>query len=223
MSPAGGRAAGGPARPEEPGGDPQSSGLAPAPGEALSADFYRRTAGTVARDLLGRLLVSDVGGERTAGRVVETEAYTGPEDAASHAAADVGRTERNDPMFGPPGTAYVHVNYGIHRCLNAVTGPEGHPAAVLIRALEPVEGRPVMRRRRGHDELTSGPGRLTEALAVGLEHQRHTLRRPPLQLIDDGERVPDAAVDRTPRIGISRAVEAELRFLDRRSRWVSGR
>lgn len=209
MSPAAGRASGG------------KTGRAP-PGDPPEA-WFGRPAAPVARDLLGLLLVSEVGGRRTVGRVVETEAYPGPEDPASHAAASVGRTERNDPMFGPPGTAYVHVNYGVHRCLNVVVDREGHPAAVLIRALEPTEGREAMRRRRGHDELTSGPGRLTEALGVGLEHQRHRLAEPPVRLVDDGARVPGAAVERTPRVGISKAVEAELRFLDGRSRWVSRR
>ena len=189
----------------------------------MPPEDLRRPADRVARELLGLLLVSDVDGRRTIGRIVETEAYPGPEDPASHAAESVGRTERNDPMFGPAGTAYVHVNYGIHRCLNVVVDREGHPAAVLIRALEPLEGRETMRRRRGHEELTSGPGRLGEALGIGLELQRHPLSEPPLRLRDDGSRVPDGAVDRTPRVGISKAVEAELRFLDRRSRWVSRR
>ncbi len=223
MSPAGGRPPGGRTRADEAGGSPGEGEPPPPPGEPVPAAALDRPADEVARDLLGLLLVSDAGGRRTAGRIVETEAYPGPGDPASHAAASVGRTERNDPMFGPPGTAYVHVNYGVHRCLNVVVDREGHPAAVLIRALEPTEGREAMRRRRGHDELTSGPGRLTEALGVGLEHQRHRLAEPPVRLVDDGARVPGAAVERTPRVGISKAVEAELRFLDRRSRWVSRR
>ncbi len=190
--------------------------------EALGPDFYSRPARTVARDLLGRRLVSRCGDRLTAGRIVETEAYTGPDDPASHAAERIGRTERNDPLFGPPGTAYVHLNYGIHWCLNAVTDAEGVPAGVLIRALEPTAGLDAMRERREHEELTSGPARLTEALAVGPELQRHRLDRPPLW-IEAGTPVPEEAVTRTPRIGISRAVDRELRFLDRRSRWASGR
>lgn len=221
MSPAGGRASGGERR-ERPPPPGDGTELPPSPGDPPSVDLARPAA-EVAPALLGLVLVSDVGGHRTAGRVVETEAYPGPEDPASHAAASVGRTERNDPMFGPPGIAYVHVNYGVHRCLNVVVDREGHPAAVLIRALEPVDGLETMRRRRGHDELTSGPGRLTEALGIGLEHQRHPLTEPPVRLVDDGTGVPDAAVERTSRVGISKAVEAELRFLDRRSRWVSRR
>ena len=188
----------------------------------LPASFYRRPAAEVAEALLGCRLVSLVGGERTAGRIVETEAYTGPDDPASHAAASIGRTERNDPLFGPPGTAYVHLNYGIHRCLNAVTGEEGHPAGVLLRALAPEEGEGVMRRRREHDELTSGPGRLTQALGVNEELQRHPLSEPPLW-IEAGEDVPPAEVVRTTRVGISKGVEKPLRFYDARSRWVSRR
>lgn len=153
---------------------------------------------------------------------METEAYTGPDDPASHAAASIGRTERNAPLFGPPGTAYVHLNYGIHRCLNAVTGEEGHPAGVLLRALEPEQGEGVMRRRREHDELTSGPGRLAQALGVDEGLQRHRLDAEPVW-IEAGEEVPASEVVRTIRIGISKAVERPLRFYDGRSRWVSRR
>lgn len=188
----------------------------------LPASFYRRPAVEVARALLGCRLVSVVGGERAAGRIVETEAYTGPDDPASHAAASIGRTERNAPLFGPPGTAYVHLNYGIHRCLNAVTGEEGHPAGVLLRALEPEQGEGVMRRRREHDELTSGPGRLAQALGVDEALQRHRLDAEPVW-IEAGEEVPASEVVRTTRIGISKAVERPLRFYDGRSRWVSRR
>lgn len=189
--------------------------------EALSAAFYRRPAEVVARDLLGCLLVSDTPPARTAGRIVETEAYTGPDDPACHAAASVGRTDRNDPLFGPPGTAYMHLNYGIHWCFNAVTGEEGHPAGVLVRALEPLEGRELMRERRGHEQLTSGPGRLTQALGLGPDLQRHRLDRPPLRVLPAEPPVPRDAVAATPRIGISRATERELRFVDTRSSWLS--
>ena len=161
-------------------------------------------------------------GERTAGRIVETEAYTGPDDDACHAAARVGRTERNAPLFGPPGTAYVHRNYGVHWLLNAVTGPEGFPAGVLLRALEPIEGIDVMRRRRGRPELTNGPARLAQALAVGPELQGHRLDRDPLSL-HSGEPVPDEETEVTTRVGISRAADRPLRFYDRRSRWISKR
>lgn len=195
---------------------------APRDAEPLPPHFFARPAEDVARALLGCLLVSECGDGRTAGRVVETEAYTGPDDPACHAAAAVGRTARNEPLFGPPGTAYVHLNYGIHWCLNAVVREEGHPAGVLFRALEPVEGEGLMRRRRGRDELTNGPARLVQALGAGPELQRHRLDRAPLWL-ERGEAVPDAHVVRTTRVGISKAVDRQLRFYDARSRWISRR
>jgi DNA-3-methyladenine glycosylase len=191
----------------------------------LPAGFFERDAETVARELLGAYAVSDCGGARCVGRIVETEAYPGPHDPASHAAAAIGRTSRNDPMFGPPGTAYIHLNFGIHWCLNAVAGPLGYPAAVLIRALEPVEGWEVIRRRRAgrpDRELASGPARLTRALAIGPRLQRHRLAEPPL-LIAAGEPVPAQDVVCTTRIGISRGIDREWRYYDRRSGHVSRR
>lgn len=177
--------------------------------------FFAREAEQVARDLLGARLVSTVGGVRCAVRLVETEAYTGPEDEASHAAARIGRTARNDPMFGPPGRAYVYRIYGLHRCLNVVTGPEGFPAAVLLRAGVPIEGIDAMRARRGPvpiERLTFGPANLAQALGIDLTLNRHPLDRPPLWLEPDTV-VPDACVRRTPRIGVTRAREALLRFV----------
>jgi DNA-3-methyladenine glycosylase len=191
----------------------------------MNPEFYARSAVEVARDLLGCTIVRDgpSGEGRVSGRIVETEAYTGTDDPASHAAARIGRTRRNDPLFGPPGTAYIHLNYGIHWCLNAVTGKAGTPSGVLIRALEPLEGLDIMRARRdGRDELTNGPGRLTQALAIGRELQRHRLNRPPLR-IEPGETVPERHVRRSERIGISRAVDLPYRFTDDRSRWLSRR
>ena len=192
---------------------------------ALPAAFFERGAEEVARDLLGALLVSESGDARCVGRIVETEAYPGPHDPASHAAASIGRTRRNEPMYGPAGTAYIHLNYGIHWCLNAVVGEEGYPAAVLIRALEALEGEAAMARRRGRSdrrELCSGPGKLTQALAIGPELQGHRLDRPPL-FIADGEPIPEGAVIRTTRIGITRGAEHSWRFYDARSECVSRR
>lgn len=188
----------------------------------MEPGFYARSSLEVARDLLGCVLSHDHAADGlVAGRIVETEAYTGLDDPASHAAARIGRTPRNDPLFGPPGTAYVHLNYGIHWCLNAVAEPEGVPAGVLIRALEPLVGEATMlRRRSGRTTLTNGPGRLTQALAVGPEFQRHPLDSPPLR-IAAGEPVPDSHVGRTPRIGISRATNLPYRFTDVRSRWLT--
>ncbi len=189
----------------------------------LASSFFDRAAQAVARDLLGAYLVSDCGGSRCVGRIVETEAYPGPHDPASHAAASIGRTPRNDPMFGPPGTAYIHLNFGVHWCLNVVVRREGYPAAVLIRALEPVEGLDTIRHRRlgrPDRELTSGPARLTQALAVPPTLQRHRLTEPPLFLAA-GEPVPPRALVRATRVGISKGGEEKWRFYDRRSAWVS--
>lgn len=190
--------------------------------DPLPRGFYARPARTVARALLGQILVSEGPEGRAAGRIVETEAYTGPDDPACHAAARVGRTRRNEPLFGPPGTAYIHLNYGVHWCLNAVTDREGHPAAVLIRALEPVEGTEVMRSRRGRDELTNGPARLTQALGIGPELQGHPLWQSPVW-IAAGAPVGDEQVVNTSRIGISRASDWKLRYYVRESGWVSRR
>lgn len=176
----------------------------------------------MAQALLGQVLVSETPEGRCAGIIVETEAYTGPDDPACHAAERIGRTPRNDPLYGPPGTAYVHLNYGVHWCLNAVTDREGHPAAVLIRALEPIEGAELMRDRRGRDELTNGPGRLTQALGIGPELQRHLLLDPPLW-IAAGAPVTAERVVRTGRVGISVGTERELRFFVKENRWVSRR
>lgn len=191
----------------------------------MTGDFYARSALEVARALLGRVLIREGPevGVSVAGRIVETEAYTGADDDASHAAGRIGRTARNDPLFGPPGTAYIHLNYGIHWCLNAVTEAEGVPSGVLIRALEPLDGLETMAaRRQGRSDLTSGPGRLTQALAVGPELQRHPLDRAPLRIVA-GEPVPERHVRRSPRIGISRAADRLYRFTDDRSAWLSRR
>ena len=191
-------------------------------GAPLPPAFYSRPAREVAPALIGHYLVSTLGGQRTVGRIVETEAYTGPEDPASHAAERIGRTARNEAMFGRPGTAYVYRSYGIHWCLNAVTDREDHPGAVLIRALEPVEGLEAMRARRGtrDRDLARGPGRLTEALAITGDQDGHCFQEPPL-LLCQGE-VPDPeAIGSGPRIGISRAVERPLRFTLQESRYLS--
>src|SRR6188508_762161 len=113
----------------------------------LPQSFYERPTLTVAEDLIGKVLVHEVRGRRTAGVIVEAEAYIGEDDPACHAAP--GPTRRNAPLYGPPGRAYVYLNYGIHYLVNAVTESEGFPAAVLIRALDPIEGLDLMARRRG--------------------------------------------------------------------------
>ncbi len=172
--------------------------------------------------LIGKLIRSTLGGRETAGRIVETEAYTGPDDPACHAAARIGRTPRNQAMYGPPGTAYVFLSYGIHWCLNAVTDSEGYPAAVLIRALEPVAGLKTMRERRGvpDRDLARGPGRLTQALDITGALDAHPLDAPPLTIHDAPAVKPDAILA-APRIGITRAADWPLRFTLRGSPWIS--
>jgi DNA-3-methyladenine glycosylase len=175
----------------------------------------------VARRLLGARLVSDVGGERTIGVIVETEAYLGPDDPASHAATRSGVTPRNRAMFGPAGHAYVYRSYGMHWCMNVVTGPEGRAGAVLLRGMEPIEGRDVMTRRRGRDvALGSGPGRLCQALGITGDLYGHDLADPPLRLVA-GWDVPDELVRVSGRVGIRRAVDWPLRFCVRGSPGVS--
>ena len=189
---------------------------------SLPASFYARPTSEVARRLLGQVLISEVGGRAVAGRVVETEAYIGPEDPACHGYG-ARRARRNESLFGPPGTAYVYFTYGMHWCLNAVTEAEGFPAAVLIRALEPLDGLEMMRRRRGgvsDRRLCSGPAKLCEALGVTGRLDGVSLQRGPLRIVRGParQRFPVVA---TPRIGISRAAEWPLRFVIEGSPWVS--
>lgn len=218
----------------------------------LDPTFFARPAERVARDLIGAVLVSTLGSEKTAGRIVETEAYVGPHDAASHGAEHIGRTVRNRSMFGPPGIAYVYRSYGVHWCLNIVTDAIDYPAAVLIRAIEPIRGLDIMRRRRfgtvphaplsgvrrrggrrpraapldsavpPDTRLGSGPGKLASALGITAEQDGHPLARPPL-IVTRGAVVSDEAIGRGPRIGITRAAEWPLRFFVRGNPHVSKR
>jgi DNA-3-methyladenine glycosylase len=195
----------------------------------LGRAFYARDTALVARELIGALLVSTVDGQRVEGRIVETEAYLGPHDPASHAAERIGRTQRNDVMFGPPGKAYVYRIYGVHWCLNAVTEREDFPAAVLIRALEPWRGLRTMQRRRwptgtlDTDRLiANGPGKLAAALGITGALAGHDLTRAPLFLLP-GTPVSDAQITTGPRIGVTRAIDWPLRFCLAGSPWVSRR
>lgn len=191
-------------------------------GASLAQSFYARPTAQVARRLLGHLLVSELGGCRTVGRIVETEAYVGPHDPACHAYG-LRRTPRTEALYGPPGTAYVYFTYGMHWCLNAVTERRGFPAAVLIRALEPLEGIPVMRRRRDgirDRDLCAGPARLCEALGItGRQNGSSLVRGAALRMIRDHRRRQEIAV--TPRIGITQAADWPLRFLIAGSPWAS--
>lgn len=191
-------------------------------GAPLPASFYARETELVARELLGCVMICDTGGGTTAGRIVETEAYVGEHDLACHAAA--GRTARTDPLYGPPGIAYVYFIYGMHWCVNAVTRPIGMPSAVLIRAVEPVDGLALMRRRRPAAkrdvDLTNGPGKLCQAMGITGAHNRLSLRRSELR-IHRGTPVADADVAVTPRIGITQAADWPLRWVIRDNPFVS--
>jgi DNA-3-methyladenine glycosylase len=189
----------------------------------LPRDFYARDTLAVARDLLGCILVHDSPEGRVEGRIVEVEAYQGEDDPACHAAA--GLTTRTEPLYGPPGHAYVYLIYGMYHCLNAVTRPPGRPSAVLIRALEPVEGLVIMRRRRGWTEngrpdrdLTNGPGKLSRSFGLSLEHNRIDLTGRRLW-IEPG-RLPKR-VAWTPRVGIAVGTERVWRAFDADSECVS--
>jgi DNA-3-methyladenine glycosylase len=163
----------------------------------LSESFYARPALTVARDLLGTHLVLEEGSQRRVGRIVETEAYIGEHDLACHAAK--GLTPRTEVMFGPPGRAYVYLIYGMHHCFNVVTDAAGVGAAVLVRAVEPVEGFPPGTRM-------NGPGRLCKAFGITLAHNRFDLKVSALYLTA-GEPVEERQVARGPRIGVDYAGE----------------
>jgi DNA-3-methyladenine glycosylase len=197
----------------------------------LPVDFYRRPTLDVARDLIGKVLVYKAKDGTASGMIVEAEAYIGEEDPACHAAA--GRTTRNAPLYGPPGLAYVYLNYGLHDMVNAVTEDDGHPAAVLIRALEPVDGLALMRRRRAKapwrkgkgavtdHELCRGPGNLTRALGITLADNLRPLTKGPLTIRDEGLSVGPIAWD--TRIGIRVGTEKLWRATVAGHRSVSGR
>jgi DNA-3-methyladenine glycosylase len=184
----------------------------------LGCDFYARPTLQVAGELIGKVLVHETAAGLAAGIIVETEAYIGEADPACHAAP--GRTARNAPLYGPPGIAYVYLNYGIHYLVNAVTEAEGSPAAVLIRALEPFEGEGLMRRRRARGtgrraeafdaaELCRGPGNLTRALGISLEQNRRDLTKGPLRIEDRG--LAARPIAWSHRVGITAGMEHEWR------------
>jgi len=183
----------------------------------LAQDFYERSVHEVARELIGCVVRH---GE-TAGRIVETESYH-MEEPACHAFAGV--TERTRTLYGEPGRAYVYFSYGIHSLLNAVAEGEGVGAAVLIRALEPVDGVELMRQRRGLarvEDLCSGPGKLTQALGIGLPLNGSSLVDGPIELLRRELDVREPRVVAAERIGITKAMELPWRFCDADSVHVS--
>jgi DNA-3-methyladenine glycosylase len=189
-------------------------------GPILRRAFYAQSAPEVARALLGKVLVHGP----AAGVIVETEAYLGGEDLASHSAR--GLTPRTRVIFGPPGHAYVYFIYGMYECLNLVCERVGSPGCVLIRALEPVAGIELMRRRRPaarkFEDLASGPGKLTLAMAITRAHNGADVTRGPLVVRDPAEAA-TFAIQVTPRIGITKCADLPLRFVIEGNRFVSGR
>jgi len=173
----------------------------------LDTGFYRKPTLDIARDLLGKVLVrsTDRGSDLLAGQIVETEAYIGQDDRACHASR--GRTPRTEVMFGPPGHAYVYMIYGMYCCLNVVTESSGFPAAVLIRAIEPLEGGDEMKRNRGRDlpphQIGSGPGKLCQAMRIDRNLNTESLTGSRLWIEDRGYEVGE--VLSSPRIGVAYA------------------
>ena len=193
--------------------------------DALPAAFYSRPTLDVTADLIGKVLVHESRDGIAAGMIVEAEAYIGEDDPACHAAP--GPTKRNEPLYGPPGVAYVYLNYGMHDLVNAVTEPKGAPAAVLIRALAPLDGIPLMLKRRANGkaiheaELCRGPGNLTKALGISLKENRLDLTSSRLWIEDRGL---DAGRLRWgTRIGITRGADRPWRCWSAGHASVSGR
>jgi DNA-3-methyladenine glycosylase len=178
------------------------------PLKTLPRSFYIRPTLTIARELIGAHLVRILDGVKLVGIITETEAYIGEEDLACHAKA--GLTARTAPMYGPPGYAYVYFTYGNHWMLNAVTEREGFPAAVLIRAIQPVEGIEIMmKRRKGRDLL--GPGKLTQALGITKSQNQVDLTKANASLwIKAGQFIPDKNVTIGPRVGLNKTPEPWL-------------
>jgi DNA-3-methyladenine glycosylase len=187
-------------------------------GPILKRSFYQRPTVEVARDLLGKVIVHGP----AAGIIVETEAYPGGDDFASHSARGI--TPRTRVIFGPPGHAYVYFIYGMYQCLNLVCEPDGTPGCVLIRALEPLAGIEIMQSRRPQarkiEDLANGPGKLTLAMAITLQHNGVDVTRGSLVVREPIERR-RFEIQVTPRIGISRCADRPLRFLIAGNRSVS--
>lgn len=191
-------------------------------GRVLPRAFYERETEIVAREMLGTVLECETDDGIASGIIVETEAYLGEHDLACHAAA--GRTARTEALYGAPGISYVYFIYGMYWCFNAVTRAEGLPSAVLVRALEPLDGIALMHKRRprvkSEVDLTNGPGKLCTALGITGSMSGKSLQRRPL-VIREGEPVPDDKVEITTRIGITRCADWPLRWIVSGNRYVS--
>jgi len=198
--------------------------------QQLPDSFYlRNDVVLIARELLGKILVSHFDGELTAGRIVETEAYNGVADKASHAFGSR-RTKRTEVMFGNGGTAYVYFCYGMHHLFNVVTNGPDVPHAVLIRAVEPLIGIEEMLLRTGKQKadytLTKGPGNVAKALGITTKHTAYSLSGDLLFIVDDGFKTEEESIVATPRIGVAYAAEDSLlpyRFYIKNNKYVSGK
>jgi DNA-3-methyladenine glycosylase len=188
----------------------------------LPVAFFRRPTEVVAAELLGMIVVSTVGGEVTEARIVETEAYLGYDDPASHGYLHR-RNARNAALFGPAGLWYVYLSYGMHWCANLVCQKAGLASAVLLRALEPLSGLQTMRGRRGDvpdRELCSGPGKLCQALGINRELDGTIMARSPV-IVRRPDQWEERPIAITPRIGITKAADWPLRFHVAGSPWTS--
>ena len=188
----------------------------------LPVRFFARPAEVVARELIGTVMRSTIGGVATSGTIVETEAYLGAIDPASHGYLGR-RNQRNAAIFGPPGSWYVYLSYGMHWCANLVAAREGEAAAVLVRALEPLEGIETMRNRRNgvaDRHLCAGPGRLCQALGITRQLDG-TMMAGSSVTVGRGDAIDADAIVASPRIGITKAADWPLRFVLRGTRWAS--
>jgi DNA-3-methyladenine glycosylase len=189
--------------------------------ERLPQDFYDQPTLDIARSLLGKYLIRPYDQNLLVGKIVETEAYIGENDPACHAA--VGRTSRNQVMYGPPGYAYIYFIYGMYYCLNVVTEKEGFPAAVLLRALEPVRGFEILKQNRKikiNYQLTNGPGKICQALKLNRDFNGENLSGDKIY-IGIGKEIHNDNITRTARVGINKGIEHPWRFYIKDSLYVS--
>jgi len=189
--------------------------------EKLSREFYTRATEKVAVELLGKILVHDTADGVIAGKIVETEAYLSTGDEASHSFS--GKTKRNEAMFEEGGTVYTYISYGIHYCFNVVTEEKGRGSAVLIRAIEPIEGISLMQKNRGVEDvfkLCKGPGNLCKAFGIGKEHNYKSLLDDEIYIVNQPKEMKKSIIQ-SERIGISRSKELLLRFYIKNSEFIS--
>jgi len=194
----------------------------------LPIDFYlNEDVLSVSESLLGKVLLTRFDQQVTAGIIVETEAYAGTKDKACHAYGSR-KTKRTEVMYRQGGISYIYLCYGIHHLMNVVTNQSGIPEVVLIRAIEPIQGQPIMQQRRGKKQvdktLTAGPGALTQAMGITVNHNALSLLTAKFCILDEGENIDASQIERRPRVGIAYAEEHTLlpyRFSIKNNPWVS--